>query len=687
MVLLQLGLLGVGWGFQLVHPHTTPTHTAPHNRRQKVITEGIPKMFRWLTDQYPSIMERISDGLPEGGSDGTQIDNLYLDMNGIIHQCTHGQVGGSEEAMASLSMKEQFIRIFQFTDKICKVVKPRKLIYLAVDGIAPRAKMNQQRSRRFRSAQEREEAQREYAMMKKVSVPKYNHRGGTAANEKESSGLDFDSNCITPGTLFMQKLTVAFKAWLENYVKNDPFYEDVLIIFSGSDLPGEGEHKVMDFVRERRDTWDPNLRHCFYGLDADLIMLSLVTHQRHFRLLREKMTVRQGRKAKDPLSWSRYDFEILEVGCLREMIELQFDGIFDVPDDASKEQRDERNERFVDDFVFACMLIGNDFLPQIPHLDILDGSLDLSFMTYQAIAPMMKGFITDKNQIHLPRFELLARALAAHEFKYFLRRGGVERISEFRDPERYRTYYYEDKFGLDSRDPVEFERQIRTIVAEYVLGLFWCVQYYHRGTAAWDWYYPYLYAPLASDLVNLADLDFAFPSSNSRPFTPLMQLLSVLPPQSKQLLPQAYADAMDHPLLRDAYPDTFEVDPNGKHQPWEAVVLIPFLNEDVMTGVLSQIDHTNELDDQERARNNMQHARPWISRDRVPDDDISSSSMSSSSSSARTKAPVMKPPSSKKPRAPTRRKKASPPAAASATPSAAKKRKPRQRPPPQKADT
>ena len=62
---------------------------APPRRAERTVVQGIPKMFRWLTDQYPSIMERVSDGLPAPNSKEAAIDNLYLDMNGIIHMCTH----------------------------------------------------------------------------------------------------------------------------------------------------------------------------------------------------------------------------------------------------------------------------------------------------------------------------------------------------------------------------------------------------------------------------------------------------------------------------------------------------------------------------------------------------------------------------------------------------------------------
>jgi 5'-3' exoribonuclease 1 len=100
-------------------------------------------------------------------------------------------------------------------------------------------------------------------------------------------------------------------------MENDPFWREsgVEVVFSGSDCPGEGEHKVMDFIRRmrQRDNWSPEFRHVFYGLDADLIMLSLVTHERNFMLLREKASVRHGPRAKNPMDYVREDFELLEV--------------------------------------------------------------------------------------------------------------------------------------------------------------------------------------------------------------------------------------------------------------------------------------------------------------------------------------------------------------------------------------
>lgn len=87
-------------------------------------------------------------------------------------------------------------------------------------------------------------------------------------------------------------------------------------------------------------------------------------------------------------------------------------------------------------------------------------------------------------------------------------------------------YYYESKFGWG---PDQLDER-RKLVEEYITGLYWVLEYYHNGVQSWDWYFPYLYAPLASDLVNLASVNSTF--TRGAPFTPLMQLLSVLPAQS-----------------------------------------------------------------------------------------------------------------------------------------------------------
>jgi len=604
---------------------------------------GIPKMFRWLTDQYPSVNRQLNDGL----NHNTVVDYFYLDMNGIIHPCTHG----NSETLIILNETEMFKKIFGYVDRLYRLVQPREVLYLAVDGVAPRAKMNQQRSRRFRSAKDAEQM-----MVDHVA------QHGTLSE----STTKFDSNCITPGTDFMLKLGYALNKWIQFKQETDPFWRDgAKVILSGPDVPGEGEHKVMDYIRELQleqkeisedSSHITNKRHVLYGLDADLIMLGLVTHEPKFALLREKMSVvmagrGKGRwskkKKKDMLEYNRNDFELLDLSLLTQMFKTQFRKFAD-KETGLKVPYD--NNRIIDDFVFMCMFVGNDFIPHIPSLEIDNGALTLMLSTYIDLLPEWGGYLTDQEKISMARLEQFLHRLGFFEEEHFQRRGHEENEpgwglrtdrKEFygtyyqdsktyqstpkeavlsstiigkhetnsisnrleqppdidpNDIKSYRDFYYATKMGYDPKSSALARRQT---ARDYMEGLHWVLHYYHKGCGAWNWFYPHLYAPLVTDMVNLEefypdqkDEEFqSFPIHLGTPFPPLGQLLSVLPPQSASLLPKPLGELMTHPSSPIAafYPPDFETDANGKRQSWEAVVKVPFINSEVLLDVANSI--------------------------------------------------------------------------------------------------
>lgn len=566
-----------------------------------------------MTDRYPVILQSL---------DEEQVyDNFYLDMNGIIHQCTHPD----DDSIVFNDTEAFFTAIFEYTEGLFRIVGPRKLMFLAIDGVAPRAKMNQQRSRRFRSAKDAERGMLE-AIERGDEIPE---------------DAPFDSNCITPGTQFMTDLSLRFREWIDHKMATDPAWQQgCTVIFSGSEVPGEGEHKLVDYIRTwvKSDDYDPSVRHCMYGLDADLMMLGLLSRTPHFSLLREKMRFgRKGARKTPQLKGNRNDgreFDLLPIALLRDMLFLEFSreesGRFQAkqsPEKLAADLDEQRKtmyakregsggakadsgagvefkysaRRVVDDFVFMCMLVGNDFIPNLPHLDIAEGGLNTMFRVYKTLIRDWKGYLTDGHRLHPDRLESFLTALAESESHYFANRAFDDAVPEYKDAFSYRRAYYQIKLGFD----VESETgpaALAQLRKNYLEGLHWCLQYYHLGVSSWNWFYPEFYAPLAADMVGLRSVSVAFKKGS--PFSPVEQLLSVLPPHSAQFLPAPMRELMvseNSPVI-DFYPDSFETDQNNKRNTWEAVVIIPFIDEERLLNEVRKIDREKEMTEQERAR-------------------------------------------------------------------------------------
>ncbi|GAB0088576.1 5'-3' exoribonuclease 1 [Sergentomyia squamirostris] len=560
---------------------------------------GVPKFFRYVSERYPCLNELVRENqIPE-------FDNLYLDMNGIIHNCSHPDDGNVHYRMTE---EQMFKAIFHYIDVLFRIIQPQKLMFMAIDGVAPRAKMNQQRGRRFRTAKEAE-------MLEAKAREKGEILPETAR---------FDSNCITPGTPFMVRLQEALKFYVKQRISQQGAWQKCKVILSGHETPGEGEHKIMEYIRflKSKPDWDPNTRHCLYGLDADLIMLGLCTHEQHFSLLREE--VRFGRQAKPTTSVDTTRFFLLHLGLLREYIEMEFQVLkttlsfpFDI-------------ESIVDDWVMMGFLVGNDFIPHLPNLHINTNALPDIYETYKRVLPTLDGYINDSGRINLARLEVLLRKLGEKDKEYFeahyddLRyleskgiRTAFDSDSEESDPAasfdgmsddlarlakateemftstsdseeeneevrfekdfvKYKRNYYMTKLNYPKVD----ESVLREQTECYIEALQWTLYYYYRGIVSWGWFYPHHYAPFVSDLKDFSRFNIKF--DMGKPFLPFEQLLAVLPSASRAHLPSAYQGLMTDPQsdIIEYYPTEFETDLNGKRQEWEAVVLIPFIKED-----------------------------------------------------------------------------------------------------------
>ncbi|XP_023232029.1 5'-3' exoribonuclease 2-like, partial [Centruroides sculpturatus] len=342
-------------------------------------------------------------------------------------------------------------------------------------------------------------------------------------------------------------------------------------------------------------------------------------------------------------------------------------------------------ERAVDDWVFMCFFVGNDFLPHLPSLEIREGAIDRLVSLYKDTVYKTGGFLTNSGEVNLCRVQLIMTNLGEVEDEIFKKRQQTEEMFRARrkqenkrkklmqdrpswtpqgqfapnpinksplpiqnarqeaykmrvqgmqynqystdsqgssldnkdaakalkemlksdepddskksddslsatkgvkrkksdddsdeeevpyDPVRlwepgWKDRYYSQKFQV-SPENIKFRQDV---AQEYVKGLCWVLKYYYQGCPSWTWFFPYHYAPFASDFINIGDESIIFPK-NTKPFRPLEQLMAVFPAASRQHIPEPWAELMidpESPII-DFYPEDFSVDLNGKKFAWQ----------------------------------------------------------------------------------------------------------------------
>ncbi|XP_059430201.1 5'-3' exoribonuclease 3-like [Corylus avellana] len=391
---------------------------------------GVPSFYRWLTNKYPTVVvkaredegECINTSLPN--PNGIEFDNLYLDMNLIIHFCFQP----ANQPCPPKTFEEVFNNIFEYVDNLFSIVRPRKLLYMAIDGVAPWAKMNQQRSGRFRTIWRCERDQAE----KKRLIEQFEMEGKPVLLEyllpKNDKHEVSTSHVITPGTEFMYKLSEALRSYVISRINTDPSWRDIKVIVSDANVPGEGEHKIMSFIRQQKNVsvgYNPNTRHCVHGLDADLIMLALATHEVHFSILREEPPT-SNESSEEEREWFKKPYEFVQVWILREYLELDMK-ISEPPANVKIDL-----ERIVDDFIFLCFFLGNDFLPGMPSLEVHEGAIDLLMSVYKKEFKNLGGYLLDmsrlveedqrKEYINLSRVEKFILLVGSYEDQIFRKR-------------------------------------------------------------------------------------------------------------------------------------------------------------------------------------------------------------------------------------------------------------------------
>ena len=476
---------------------------------------GVPSFFAWLVKKYPDII--LTDVKVD-------CDILLLDWNGGIHPaCRQVMQRYNDVHLTRENIEaEMLTEICKYLHKIVEFAKPSKTLFIAIDGVAPRSKMNQQRMRRYKSVKDQEtitEIRKQYG---------------------QPTGLHWDTNAITPGTAFMEKITQAMKKEL----KVNPLFHNLEVIFSDANTPMEGEHKLISYLK-KIDVKDSKIQ--IYGLDADLIFLSLLSNVSNIYLLRERDNFNI--KTTNPFCY-------LQVDVLKHYL---------YQDIVNKTQKDANMVNIVYDFAVFCFLLGNDFIPKIPSLYIKNGGIDILLESYACLLKQEK-YIVDlsKKTISIDNFIELLRPISENEgfhcinfYKRFKKKESCTRTSTYDGA----ISNFENLNPCPDDDPVKLGKQgwkLRyyshffpnqkksDICREYMNAINWIFQYYTVGVPSWSWYYPYHHAPVLSDFLSYLHGHQHVEFTTDNPVSPVVQLAAVLPRKSLSLLPKQICEKIQN---------------------------------------------------------------------------------------------------------------------------------------------
>jgi len=452
----------------------------------------------WLKRKYKMSFNNIRF-LPKN------IDSLFIDCNGIFHNSAqkiylYGKYNDDNRELF-LSKKDKKELLDEHTNDIIETIntiydtfKPKHNFVLAPDGIANFGKMNQQRQRRYKNA------------------------GKTF----------FDSNAITPGTELMVTIDSKMKHWIR---KKE--FTTKHILYSSHLMVGEGEHKIYDFIRKNKIRKTPGT-HLIYGLDSDLIILSLLSPLHNIYLIREDTG------------------ETLDINKLKKSIynDLNWGNC--------------NSKLIMQDFSILCMFIGNDFLPKFPSIIDIKHMMTLSFTIYK------------KNKVHLTDYDNTIIWTNLHIFfKEFVKLEKECYIQNCINPKSLPYPEYKKSFKNNEFDYTKFSKlwykkhgnSKTTMVKEYLKTLQWVQYYYTKGfnEVSNTHYYKFFYTPLATDIMEYLNDESNFLQLSKHPKNASIhfvhQHLIVLPPSSLPLIDGKY-----HTLYNDLKnPTSFSTKLEGVH--------------------------------------------------------------------------------------------------------------------------
>jgi 5'-3' exonuclease len=582
---------------------------------------GVPGFFSWLIKNYKNtefILSKINN----------KVNILYIDANCLFHpQCF--KILDYYSNLKDVNKLENYMykRIINYIDFLISYVNP-EIVYISVDGVAPLAKISQQRKRRFKTIKDNLEKDK---IKQKYNIPVNN----IWSNVK-----------ITPGTQFMEDL----HEQLLLYINEKSINNNIKYIYSSYHTVGEGEHKILKHIREKTN----NETCVIYGLDADLFFLSMASEKDNIYLLRETNFLNTNipkQELYDPIDDVYEELKYISIDITKSCYNKQIINIINTKlknYNLNEIELNINNQRFINDFIFLCYLLGNDFLPHLPSINIKKNGLNFLLDVYSDIFVKTNTFLlhyNSKKKIKINYIILteIFRQCAIKESYFFTNILQKEtelnkkktfplEYTEYQkeiwkfenikniiiedniklgigNPNEWKFRYYYNYFKNlkhykleNTKNINEISHLINNLCKNYMEGLKWVTKYYFEGCSSWLWQYKYTHAPFISDLYqylnNNQEINIKF--KKDKPITPCIQLLSVLPPNCYKELPKNYQKIIldEKSSIKYMFPnvESIEIDYINKTLLWECIPLIPYLNiEKIQNECIKYKLNKNEL--------------------------------------------------------------------------------------------
>jgi len=577
---------------------------------------GVPGFFSWLIKNKNKLGSKYI--IKE------TIDNvkyLMLDTNCLLHPCVNNIIEKYklnelliDENILLRDQLEEYIwnKIECYIVDIINKVNPENLL-IAIDGVAPMGKILQQRQRRYKYLYDKH--------IKLHSIKDSDIKCIKLENGIELPEIPISSIELTPGTDYMERIHKK----MQEFVKKLLLTKKINIIYSSYHEEGEGEHKILQFIKKNIDN-KLSETIVIYGLDADLLFLSLGVGRNHnLYIMREKQIFNNKEVNLD----DEIEYNYVEIKQLHNLIKNL--GIS------------------TNDFIVLCYLIGNDFMPGLLTTDVKKGGLDKIFTAYDNLLTKLKINRTDENKNiksnlllkedneyiinDLILIELFKEILWTEkyiwkninrenynknqnnnnnnfeEIKIQESNKEIEKINnmnkfklgmsnntnflekiEFNSDIEYYSYY----LGIECLDYNIDKLIIIKMVKDYITTITWCINYYLKDCKSWSWGYNFMVAPLIKDIIKYYPKKIEI-IKKKRELNPVEQLILAIPPHTyKYVLEKSIIDKLKKEKNTGfMFPDSFDIDINKELIYWKCQVRIPMVEYDQYINVIKKININN----------------------------------------------------------------------------------------------